>query len=133
MEQPEAKQSNVKPLGKFGLCRLNLSTPDYLDSLEYVADAGSSDDLQLDQVEVEVEAIGLHSNDYLAATGKDSAASERVQIYNLETASPCTARVYPRRTHALPGMCSLQLQTVFPSGRPSALPHGGLVASRLLD
>lgn len=145
LEQPESKQSKVKPLGECGSFRLNISTPGYLDSLEYVADVSSSDDLQPDQVEVEVKAIGLHSTDYLAATGKkrsigfarecagivrrvgegsDLRPGDRVSMYGTSV-----FRTYARSTRDLVATIPDNLSFE----QASALPHSGLVASYVID
>ena len=145
VEQPESKQLKSKPLGECGSFRLNISTPGHLASLEYVADAGWSDDLQSGQVEVEVKAIGLHSTDYMAATGKersiglgrecagivrrvgeasDLRPGDRVCMYGTSV-----FRTYTRTTRdlvaAIPDSLSFE--------QASALPHGGLIASYVID
>ena len=145
VEQPESKQLKSKPLGECGSFRLNISTPGHLASLEYVADAGWSDDLQSGQVEVEVKAVGLHSTDYIAATGKersiglgrecagivhrvgegsDLRPGNRVCMYGASV-----FRTYARTTRdlvaAIPDNLSFE--------QASALPHGGLIASYVID
>ena len=144
-EQPESKQSKIKPLGECGSFRLNVSTPGYLDSLEYVADASSSGDLQPNQVEVEVKAIGLHRSDYLAATGKERSTvfgrecagivrrvgegsdlrpGDRVSMYGTSVFRT-SARSTRDLVAAIPDNLSFE--------QASVLPHAGLVASYVIN
>ena len=145
VRQPEPKQSKLRLLGDCGSFRLSTSTPGHLDSLNYVVDADSSDDLQSGQVEVQVKAIALNCADYIAATGKKKSPSFGRECAGIVRRAEGDSDLRPGDRVCMYGMSVFRknarstrdLVAVIPDDisleQASALPHDSLVASYVIE
>ena len=71
-EKLASRTSTVQRLGSAGLLELNILTTGQLETLGYVPEERAQEELQANEVEVQVKAIGLNSMDYLVAEGIES-------------------------------------------------------------
>ncbi|KAL6717587.1 hypothetical protein ACLMJK_005502 [Lecanora helva] len=69
-EQLHQKQINMQTLGECKPFKINVPKPGQLDSIDFISKADSvAEDLRADEIEVEVEAVGLDLGDVTQALG----------------------------------------------------------------
>ena len=71
-EKLASRRSTVQRLGDSELLELDILTIGQLETLEYVPDESAQEELQANEVEIQVKAIGLNSMDYFMTEGKES-------------------------------------------------------------
>ena len=70
-EKLASRRSTVQRLQDSEPLKLDISTIGQLETLGYLADESAQDELQADEVEIQVKAVGLNTVDYLMAEGKE--------------------------------------------------------------